>query len=108
MPFVFSETDGITTRSRFDNIHFSVCQNCENIAIWIHDKIIYPDSEIVITRNPDMPPHIMKIYDEALSIVSKSPKGSAALLRLFIQHLCKELGEPGKDINSDIASLVKK
>ena len=37
---------------------------------------------------------------------SLSPRGSAALLRLAIQHLTKELGGKGKDINVDIAALV--
>ncbi|MGZ3616467.1 MAG: DUF4145 domain-containing protein, partial [Ktedonobacteraceae bacterium] len=35
-----------------------------------------------------------------------SPRSSAALLRLVIQKLCKYLGYPGKDINSDIGEMV--
>lgn len=37
----------------------------------------------------------------------ESPRSSAALLRLAIQKLCTELGQPGKNLNADIGELVK-
>ena len=40
--------------------------------------------------------------------MDESPRGAAALLRLSIQMLCKELGESGKKLDDAIANLVKK
>ena len=58
--------------------------------------------------NEDLNKDIQKDYNEAASIVEKSPRAAAALLRLGIQKLCKQLGEEGSNINKDISELVKK
>lgn len=76
--------------------------------MWYEGKMIYPDFEGVQPPNEDLSNDIKEDYNEASSILQKSPRGSAALLRLAIQKLCIELGESGENINNDIKSLVTK
>jgi hypothetical protein len=91
-----------------NNLNISKCFNCDDIAIWIFDRMVYPRRGEAPEPNPDLSSDIRRDYDEASSILDISPRGAAALLRLSIQKLCKELGEPGKNINDDIGSLVAK
>ena len=61
-------------------------------------------------RHPTVPCYVttQKDYQEAATIVNKSPRGAAVLLRLCIQKLCEQLGENSKDINTAIGNLVQK
>jgi len=77
-------------------------------SIWFDEKMIEPDLSSVAPPNSDLETEIIDDYNEAASILNKSPRGSAALLRLCIQKLCKQLGEKGEHINTDIGNLVKK
>jgi hypothetical protein len=113
---VLAKQEWINRGMRFENngnhnnniLGSSTCQHCRKTSIWIEGKMHYPDTGNSPFPNPEMPDNVKKIYLEAASISNKSPRGATALLRLGIQVLCKELGEEGKNINSDIGSLVKK
>jgi len=70
--------------------------------------ILYPVDKTNSLPDPpkDLPKELVDDYNEARSIVHLSPRGSAALLRLVLQKLCKYLGAKGKKIDDDIAFLV--
>jgi len=91
-----------------NNLYISQCYNCKKITVWVHDNIVFPPEKQAIPPNQDLPDDIIKDFEEARSIVGLSPRGAAALLRLCIQKLCIHLGEKGKNIDEDIASLVSK
>jgi hypothetical protein len=84
------------------------CERCGRYAYWVDEKLVYPPAMQGPPPHPDMPDEPRADYIEARTIVSLSPRGACALLRLALQKLCKELGERGKDPNRDIANLVKK
>ncbi len=84
------------------------CTHCEQISIWINEKMVFPLTGNVEMANSDLPDEIKTDYNEAKNIVNISPRGAAALLRLAVQKLCIHLGEKGTNINDDIKSLVKK
>ncbi|MBU4099715.1 DUF4145 domain-containing protein [Patescibacteria group bacterium] len=86
----------------------SFCEHCGEQVFWFNQSIIYPKKILVEQPNSDMNEDIQKDYLEAATVMSDSPRSSAAILRLALQKLCKQLGEKGENINDDIRELVKK
>lgn len=85
----------------------AICQNCSKFSIWVKEEKIYPQQSTIEDPANNMPEDVKKDYNEAREVLSKSPRSSAALLRLAIQKLCKHLGGNGKNINDDIKKLVQ-
>ncbi|HUD03891.1 MAG TPA: DUF4145 domain-containing protein [Candidatus Paceibacterota bacterium] len=86
----------------------SICEHCNGMIIWKGKTIIYPKEIQVAKPNTDLNADIQEDYLEAANVLSDSPRSAAAILRLALQKLCKQLGEKGENINEDIAALVKK
>lgn len=92
-----------------EDLAICMCKNCTKYSYWHSgSEMIYPSQSTAPLPSTDMPEVVLYDYNEARNIFEKSPKASAALLRLAIKKMCVSLGENGKDINDDLASLVTK
>ncbi len=91
-----------------NNLFVCLCSHCSRYSIWFREKKIYPISSSAPLPSEDMPEDVKEDYEEARSVVEVSPRSAAALLRLALQKLMIHLGESGKNLNDDIANLVKR
>ena len=103
---------GMTAGRHMSEVFVAYCHSCKNKMLWLRDgagtRPVYPSISTAPPPHADLPQPLRAEYEEARSILGMSPRGAAALLRLLLQRLCKELGESGENINADIASLVQK
>lgn len=106
-PFVNEYRCESSEHSRAGNVHFSKCFNCEEFSIWFGENLIHPVRDKHIPINADMPDDVKLDFEEARSIVDKSPRSAAILLRLCIEKICKHLGCTG-DLNNMIGQLVER
>lgn len=102
------DLSGGTQHDRSEHIASTVCEHCGNFSLWVDHVMVHPNRGNAPIANPAMPEDVKQDYEEAATIAALSPKAAAALLRLAIQKLCAHLGGKGKNINDDIALLVKK
>lgn len=84
----------------------SKCDHCDEITIWHNSKIVYPRVTVVESPSDDLTEEIKELYNEAALILNDSPRAAAALLRLALQLLLKEIGGKGKSIDADIKTIV--
>lgn len=88
-----------------DNIFLSQCDACERKMLWKEGEPIWPRTSLAPEAHIDFPADLVDDFEEARRIYNDSPRASAALLRLCLQKLCKQLGAPGKNVNDDIQFL---
>jgi hypothetical protein len=94
----------------YQNVQSAVmnqCSHCNQFCIWLNGVMLYPAVSNAPLPHPETPESVKVDYDEARKVFRDSPRSSAALLRLAIQKLCKELGQKGENLNTDIGELVK-
>lgn len=97
----------------WQSLKVAFCHRCGRHSVWLDGtnnypvQMLFPKSLNAPLPNKDLPEECLKDYLEARQIANDSPRGATALLRLCIQKLAIHLGGDGKNINDDIAKLVK-
>ena len=91
-----------------EELYVVLCHNCREKQIWYNTNMVYPDIVTVPLATEDMPESVKEIYNEAREISNKSPRATAALLRVALEKLTEELGESKGTLNTRIGNLKNK
>lgn len=97
---------GTRGEGKMPHVTFSKCEACDREAIYIGGQIVLPSETDAPPPAVDLPDDCVPDYEEARTILPRSPRGSAALLRLVIQKLLPHLGASKTAINDAIGELV--
>jgi Domain of unknown function (DUF4145) len=95
-------------RSRdVQNVSISYCFNCNQMCLWVYDQLVWPRREAFPEPQLHAPPNLRRESEEASQTLEATPRGAAALLRIAIAKLCKELGVSGESPNDGITLFVR-
>lgn len=89
----------------------SKCRSCEKTSIWYKghyfEELLFPKTNSInLIPNQDLSEAAKKDFNEAISVLDISPRSSAALARLTLEKMLKDLNIKGNDINLKIQTLV--
>ena len=91
-----------------NNVYASSCAHCSEAALWVGERMVFPENQGVERPHPNMPKEVRRVFEEARSVSPFSPRAAMALLRLCVEMLCRHLGEDSDNLNDAIGSLVRK
>src|SRR5436190_5920324 len=89
------------------NVSISYCFHCNEMCLWVYDQLVWPRRAGDPEPKLHAPPNVRRECEKATQTLEASPRGAAALLRLTIEKLCKELGVSGESVKDDIAFFVR-
>jgi len=103
---IFRREPNSSNPNTIPDTRIAICEHCNEFSLWI-GSMIYPLTGDAPNPSSDVPMDVKKFYEEARSIVSRSPRGAAALLRL--EKLTNDIlgNKKGKDLNDNIRIMVE-
>ena len=89
------------------NVSISYCFSCNEMCLWVYDQLVWPRRAGAPELKPVAPSDVQRECEETSQKLEASPRGAAALLRLAMEKLCKELGVNGESLNEDLAFFLR-
>jgi len=84
------------------------CAHCQEYTLWVGEEMVYPEGSPAPLPSDDMPDEVKEDFNEARKVVNESPRAAAALLRLAMEKLARELtGEDNRTLHNMIGDLVE-
>lgn len=100
--------DGYLRASEVGGALWTECAACDRPSLWLDERLVYPANSSAPTPHSDFPPQLLPLYEEASDIAGRSPSGAAALLRLLLEKLCRQLtGDENSSLDDNIHALVE-
>ena len=85
------------------DISISKCHSCEKYAIWYKEKMVYPQNNFILPiPHNDLPNHLRKYYNEAMTITGESPRSAFILIRFVLEKFLQETFSNKKNLASNI------
>jgi hypothetical protein len=107
VPVLTKRSSGNSCWYDLGNVFASQCFNCKEVALWIHERLVFPRAA---TRGPapsDVPLSLAADFNEAGAVFSVSAKASAALGRRCLQGVLRDKGYTQHDLVGAIDAVLK-
>jgi hypothetical protein len=91
------------------DVWIAQCKTCYRGSVWLEssERMIEPLTSGGPRPHAEMPDDVRADYEEARGIVSLSPRGACALLRLAVQRLADDLIPGSGKLDAKIGTLVE-
>lgn len=101
---VHPDADGIL------GLEYHLCRGCNRYVVHLSDKdntkhLVWPNSTAIRPISELVPAKYARDYEEAVAVLSISPKASAALTRRCLQHFLE--GEANADVRAVLEKQIK-
>lgn len=91
-----------------NGLRLSRCYACKGVGVWVGAQLVWPRYEGSHKPHSALEGDVLSDFMEANEIASRSPRGAAALLRVAVERLCRQITKSDATLDEMIGELVRR